>query len=222
MLSRGNDYLGAVVSNGQKLIGCLNSTYFRKRYGFQQFTSGVFCMDNSRGAKGHTEKNINSAILLLGERYSSSCAVVKGVVNKIGFRKLTVMGTKGIKDIVSSNWSGNVEESFIYLPAGLSMREVIQLCEFKETLIKEKPLTGKSVNSLILVYIGEIKYSEILAKPELLKRYHKAIISNIVINVDGVTVFNNRQSIYEACVRETFGMSNDPKSQQIAENFMIG
>lgn len=222
MLSRGNDYLGEVVSKGQKLIGSLNNTYFRKRYGFQQFTSGVFCMDNSRGAKDHTEKNINSALLLLGDRYSAACAVVKGQVNKIGFRKLTVMGTKGIKDIIASSWSGNVEESFIYLSAGLSILEVIQLCEFKEKLIKEKPLAGKSVNSLVLVYIGEIKYSEILEKKDLLTRYHKAIIGNIFINVDGVTVFNNRQSIYEACVGETFGMSNDPKSQQIAENFMMG
>lgn len=222
MLSRGNEYLGAVVSNGQKLIRSLNGTYFRKRYGFQQFTSGSFCMDNSRGAKGHTEKNVNAAILLLGEKYSKACEIVKSKVHKVGFKKLTVMGTKGVKDILSSNWSGNVEESFIYLPAGLKLLEAIQLCEFKEKLVKEKPLAGKSVNSLILVYIGEIKYSDILEKPELLKRYHNAIISNIFINVDGVSVFNNRQSIYEACVRETFGMSNDPKSQQIAENFLIG
>lgn len=222
MLTRGDNYLGAVVSNGQKLIKTMNGTYFRKRYGFQQFTSGLFCMDNSRGAKGHTEKNINGAVLLLGDRYEKACAIVKGQVPNVGFRKAVVMGKSGVEDIISSCWSGGVAESFIYLPSGLSFVEVLQLCEFKDKLTKEKPLKGKSNNSLILVYIGEINEGEINEKPEFLKRYHAAIISNIFINVDGVTVFNNRQSIYEACIGETFGMSNDPKSQQIAENFLMG
>ena len=220
-LSRTNSFLGEIISNDQKLKDALSSTFFRNRYGYLQFCNGVFCIDHERGAKTHTEKNVNSAITLLSEKFKKSLTLPKENASLVELKKIIVMGTGGVKEKISAIWNKKGPERFIFLPGSYDIITVLSLCDYKAEQIKQNPQEGKSNSSLILIYISEINFRRIKKDTKIMEQYHRAIMSNIFIDIDGVDVFNNRQSIYESCVREMFGRSNENGSSQIVQNFLM-
>lgn len=221
MLNRANRFLGEIISNDVALKNALNDTFFRKRYGYQQFTKGIYCIDNERGSRSHTEKNINSAMLLFSDKFSKGIIKAVPTIREAYLKKAIVNGIEGIKERINQNWQEGECDRFIIIPSSLTTNEVIDLCDYKMQLIKDKPILGKSNHHLTLVYINQIDYNPIKNDPNLLIRYHQAILSNIFINIDGLVVFNNRQSIFEACVQELFANSNDKTSAKIAEALLI-
>ncbi|MBT4287246.1 MAG: hypothetical protein HOD92_07885 [Deltaproteobacteria bacterium] len=221
MLDRANNFLGEIISNDVALKNALNDTYFRKRYGYQQFTKGIYCIDNERGSRSHTEKNISSAMLLLSDKFSKGILTAVPSVQEAYLKKVIVKGMDGIKERIKQNWQETECDRFIIIPASLTTNEVIDLCDFKAQLIKDNPILGKSNHHLILIYINQIDFNPVKNDPNLLIRYHQAVLSNIFINIDGLLVFNNRQSIFEACVKELFSNSNEKASAKIAEALLV-
>lgn len=219
LLNRANAFLAEIISKEKQVRDGLTNTFFRKRYGYAQFTRGSYAMDTGRGAKDHTEKNTYAAHILFAERHKSACAPVAGKVEKLAVRKIEIQGMEGLKNRISQTWHGNVDDRFIFLPASLSLEEVLELCDYKETICKGNPKPKKSKNSIILIYVQKLKYDQLQQRPDLLRSYNEAILSNIFINIDDSKVFNNRDSIYEALVKETFGSCNDDLSKQIFEGF---
>ena len=61
-------------------------------------------------------------------------------------------------------------ERFIILLSYLTISEALKLCDYKMQLIKERPLDGKSKNSLVLIYVTEIDFHKIHNYPNILKR----------------------------------------------------
>ncbi|MCP4756588.1 MAG: hypothetical protein GY866_37475 [Proteobacteria bacterium] len=220
MLVRANQFLSEIISNEKAIRKALVSTFFKKRYGLPQFANGGFCLDISKGTKDHTERNIYSAFMLMAERFPKACANAQGKVDKIGLKKLEIKGIEGLKSRISQIWQGHSGEQFLFLPSSLILNEAIELCEYKELIAKNNPKAQHSRHSLILIYVRKFSYEAIKKDPALLERYNLAILSNIFINVDGQQIFNNRESIFDACIRETFGNCSDALSDQIAQNFL--
>ncbi len=220
MLARADQFLGEVMSKGQALKDSFVNCFFRKRYAFPQFLRGSFAMDSQRGAKSNTAKNINSAYLLLGEKFANGCAPALQYEDKVHLKKIEVLGPEAIHKRVREMWTGGITDRFILLPSVYTLNEALGFCEKKEALTQEIQVVGQSRHSLILIYCGEINWAALQGNPALLDQYHRAIMSNIFIDINGVDVYNNRQSIYEALIQETFGQSNDQISQGIAFRFL--
>jgi hypothetical protein len=220
LLVRANQFLSEIVSGEKALQQALVTTFFKKRYGIPQFLNGSFCLDISRGTKDHTEKNVFAAFMLIAERFQKACGDVLPDGGKKEFKKLEINGIEGLRNRVSQIWHGHVDDRFIYLPAALSLNDALELCEYKDLIARNNPKTGRSKHSLILIFVHKLSWDEIRRRPELKKRYNQAILSNIFINVDGVVIFNNRESIFDACIRETFGQCWDKTASQIVQNFL--
>ena len=220
LLTRANAFLGRIVSSGEALKEALVSTFFGNRYGYLQFCRGVFCVDDQRSARTHTEKNVGGALMLLAEKYRKGLAKVRESVPSVGLDKAVVLGIEGVREKMSELWRGEGEERFMVLPSSYTIDEALELCDYKLKMIEGEPRDGKSKNSLILIYLSEMDFGRIRNSPIMLEKYHRAILSNIFIDIDGVTVFNNRQSIFEACVKETFGRSNERISKQLVRDLL--
>ncbi|MBU3914934.1 hypothetical protein KKA14_05305, partial [bacterium] len=220
MLNRANQFLAEIISNEKQITEAMTSTFFRKRYGVSQFAVGSYCLDTTAGTKDHTDKNIYGAYLQFSERHSKACSPAKKVTNKIGLKKLEVLGVEGLRNRISQIWHGQADDRFLCLPPSLSLVEALGLCEYKDMITRNKTKNRQSANSLILIYIHNFDFMKIKSDPEILEKYHSAILSNVFINIDNTQVFNNRESIYEACVRETFGQCNDKIASQIFQNLI--
>ena len=220
MLNRADKFLTEVISKEKKLRQALSDTFFRKRYAYPQFLNGYYCIDNAQGTKNHTEKNIYSAYMLLADKFSKGIKDVpeSSMDNKL--EKLVVNGVEGIKNKIYDIWTGNTGKRVIFLPSSLKIDTVLNLCEYKRKLAKSNPMKNRSANSLILVYINQFSYLRITGKPELVAKYNDAILSNIFINVDGTEIYNNRESIYDACIQSTFAKSNEKVSRMVAKRFL--
>ncbi len=221
MLSRANLYLSEIISNESTINRSLVSTFFQKRFGAYQFANGSYCLDITSGTKDHTERNIYNAFILIAERFVNAVAGIglKGV--KTELKKIEVKGAEGLRNVISQSWHGHIENRFIFLPASLTLDEALELCEYKDLININNPKSQKSANSLLLIYVHKIVFEEIERSPELRARYNKAILSNIFINVDGKQIFNNRESIFDASVRETFGKCHDQLAEQAMQNFLF-
>ncbi len=136
-------------------------------------------------------------------------------------RKVEAKGMTDLRNLISQIWQGQVNDRFVFLPSSLSLNEALELCEYKDLISQNEPKTQKSKNSLILIYVHKINFDEIERTPDLKIKYNQAILSNIFVNVDGVQIFNNRESIYDACIRETFGKCHDKQADQIMQNFLF-
>ncbi|MBU2643465.1 hypothetical protein KKI24_02075, partial [bacterium] len=221
MLSRANQFLSEIISREKEINQALVSTFFQKRYGVYQFTKGSYCLDITSGAKDHTERNIYNAFILIAERFTKALAGIPVSKTPVEIRKLEVKGIEGLRNLVSQIWHGHLQDRFLFLPSSLSLDEALDLCEYKDLICKNNPKRQKSQNSLILIYVHKIVFEAIERSPEVKTRYNQAILSNIFINVDGVKIFNNRDSIFEACIRETFGKCHDKHAGQAMQNFLF-
>lgn len=221
MLLRANLFLSEIITNEKEINQALVSTFFQKRYGVHQFTNGSYCLDITSGAKDHTERNIFNAFMLIAERTANAFSgmILSGV--KAGLRKIEVKGMEDMRALISKIWEGHVDDRFIFLPSSLSLAEALELCDYKEMTCKNNPKTQKSKNSLVLIYVHKINFEVLERSLDLKAKYNQAILSNIFINVDGVKIFNNRDSIFDACIRETFGKCHDKHAAQIMHNFLF-
>ena len=215
MLYRANQFLSEIISNEKQITDILTNTFFRKRYGLSQFAVGSYCIDATKGTRDHTDKNIYSAFLQIAERHSKAFEEFRDKVNRCKMGKIELIGIEGLRDRISQIWHGKADDRFLFLPPSLSLSDALELCEYKDTVVSNAPQSQKSANSLVLIYIHNFKYEEIQENPDLIKKYNAAILSNVFITIDGVLVFNNRESIFEACVKETFGQCNDNYAKQI-------
>ncbi len=220
ILDRANRFLAEIISKEEQIINGLTSTFFKKRHGFPQFCKGSFCIDTTKGTKDHTEKNINAAYLLLSERIKKGCVTATKKVDKIELSKAEILGVEGLRNRISQIWHGHVNDRFLCLSPSLSLEEVLELCEYKDTICQSNPKPQRSRNSLILIYIQKIEYNQIKANPNLVERYNQAILSNIFVNIDDSVIYNNRDSIFEGLIRGTFGAGNDAISDQIMQTFL--
>ncbi|MBT3225098.1 MAG: hypothetical protein HN580_30355 [Deltaproteobacteria bacterium] len=221
MLLRANQFLSEIISNEKAINQVLVSTFFHKRFGVYQFINGTYCLDITAGAKDHTEKNIYNAFMLIAERLVKACSGVVLPGTQVSLKKVEVKGIPDLRNLISQIWQGHVDDRFILLPSSLSLEEAFELCEYKDLICQKNPKSQKSKNSLILIYVHKIAFEAIERSPELKIKYNQAILSNIFINVDGVEIFNNRDSIYDACIRETFGKCHDKQADQIMHNFLF-
>ncbi len=221
LLIRANQFLSEIISKENAINQTLISTFFQKRFGIHQFAKGSYCLDVTSGAKDHTERNIYNAFILMSERFSKALAdvAIQGV--KTDLKKLEVKGIEGLRNLISQIWHGHVDSRFLYLPSSLSLGDALELCEYKEQICKNNTKTQKSQNSLILIYVHKIMFEEIERTPDLKDRYNQAILSNIFINVDGKEIFNNRDSIFDACIRETYGKCHDKHADKVMQNFLF-
>ena len=220
LLKKANTFLDEILSKGNALKKELSNTYFNKRYGIHQFANGNYCYDSSRGARNHIEKNIFSAQLLWAENHRAGFLPASGTLNKISFKKIEIIGFEGVKGAVGNLWKGSGGERVLFLPSTLTFDEALDICSFKEMVSKENPKKASSLNSLILVYIGVINFKKLQESKKRLTQYHRAILSNIFIEIDDVQVFNNKQSIFEAIVTRTVGSCNDNIAPQIYKNLL--
>ncbi|OGG97152.1 MAG: hypothetical protein A2527_10825 [Candidatus Lambdaproteobacteria bacterium RIFOXYD2_FULL_50_16] len=220
LLARADTFLTEVLSKQNQIKQALLDGYFRKRHGFPQFFKGGFCLEVQSSTKNHTEKNINAAFQLLNEKYPQGCAPALAHMDRPGLNKVETHGVESIKSRISRIWEGDIDERCLYLPSSISMEEALQLCKFKEDLATSNPRPQKSRNSLVLVYVGTLPIYKLKESPALLESYHLAIQSNVFIDVDGVNIFNNRESIYEALIRSCFGASSEQVSLQVAHHFL--
>ncbi|MDX2471036.1 MAG: hypothetical protein QNL04_10720, partial [SAR324 cluster bacterium] len=220
MLKRADLFLSEIVSRGDKLKEAFVNCFFRKRYAFPAFLRGSFCLDTSGTAKSATLKNINQAYLLLGEKYPKGCAPAAKYDSTAYLKKIEILGPGAIKERIRDIWTGGLEESFICVPGSYSMAIMLDLCKYKDELAKDINVSGRSNHSITLIYIAEINFTEIQSNPVFLEDYHQAIMSNLFINIDGVNIYNNRQSIYEGFIQSTFGGGTDAVSQQVATQFL--
>ena len=222
LLARANQFLSEIISNEKALNEAFVSTFFQKRFGAYQFTRGSYCLDITSGAKDHTERNIYNAFILISERFPKALADLSNQAGiKTDIKKLEVKGIEGLRNLISQIWHGHVDNRFLYLPSSLTLAEALELCEYKEQISKGNTKVQKSQNSLILIYVHKIMFEEIERTPDLKKRYNQAILSNIFINVDGKQIFNNRDSIFDACIRETFGKCHDKHADRVVQNFLF-
>lgn len=221
MLERANHFLGEIISKSKELTDGLVNSFFRKRHGFPQFVRGVFYLDSQAQMKSHTVRNIQGALMLWQEKFVKGCAPVEKYEMRGNLEKEMIASTEIIQDKIKMAWEGVRKDRFMILPPTMNMEGAMGLCRFKAELVKSDPRPGRSENSLVLVYVGQIDFKPITADAEKLAQYHAAIMSNIFINVDGEEIFNNRESIYEALIRSTFGASNDLVSQQVARTFLF-
>lgn len=220
MMDRVNRFLAEIISNEEQIIDGMTSTFFRKRYGFRQFIKGSYCVDTTKGTKDHTEKNVYAAYIRLSERYPKACAAAQGTIEKIALNKVEVLGMEGLRNRISQIWHKHLDDRFLCLPPSLEMREVLDLCDYKDTIAKNSQKSQRSENSLILIYIHKIDWEAIKSNPSLLESYNQAILSNVFIDVDDIKVFNNRDSILEGFVKGTFGQAHDAISDQITQVFL--
>ncbi|MDH5560510.1 MAG: hypothetical protein OEY59_06595 [Deltaproteobacteria bacterium] len=220
MLQQANDFLAEVISKENKIKEELVSAFFDKRHGFSQFVCGNSLIDSTQSTKNHTEKNINAAYTLLIEKYKAGCLHAQKYVSQIGLKKIDVQGIEGVKSRIAYIWNNKSPERVLYLPSFVKIHEALDICEYKHQLIRESPQSQRSVNSIVLVYINQFDYEKIRSNTDTLSSYHKAILSNVFINIDDVETFNNRESIYEACVKSTFGKGTDTISKQITHQFL--
>lgn len=221
MLTRANQFLSEIISNEKAINQGLVSTFFQKRFGIHQFSKGSYCLDIASGAKDHTERNIYNAFMLIAERFPKALAVTATAGIKAELKKAEIKGLEGMRNLIAQIWHGNIDNRFLYLPSSFTLNEALEICEYKENVGMSDVQTQKSRNSLILIYVHKIRYEEIDRSHELKARYNQAILSNIFINVDGKEIFNNRDSIYDACIRETFGKCHDQMAGQVMQNFLF-
>jgi len=219
-LERVNQFLAEIISKEEQITNGLTSTFFKRRYGFPQFCKGSYCIDSTKSTKDHTEKNTNATYSLLSERIKKGCGVATKKVESIELLKTEITGVEGLRDRISQIWHDRIKDRFLCLPPSLKLEDVLELCEYKDTICRNSPKAQKSKNSLLLVYIQKIKYDQIKANPDLVERYNQAILSNIFINIDDSVIYNNRDSIFEGFIRETFGACNDTISAQITKTFL--
>ncbi|MGK0288617.1 MAG: hypothetical protein ACI86H_000026 [bacterium] len=219
LLKRANLFYTEISGLEKNLSKKIQNTFFRKRYKYPQFIYGSYCMDDIKAAQSHTEKNVNSAFVLLSEKYVNACAPAVVTNRKVQFSRATVHGLQGVKDRVKEIWLGNLNDRFVYLPATFSFQDALTACRYKDTLIKNQFRPNQSHNSIILIYIGEINYQEIENDPHMMEQYHQVILSNVFINIDNKSVFNNRDSIIDGCVKQTFGNADDLISREIIHQF---
>ncbi len=222
MLNRANQFLAEIISNEKPIVSGLTSTFFRKRHGFPQLCRGGYCIDTTKGAKDHTDKNVYAAYTYLAERYRKGCSPALGKVDEILLEKTEVQSIEGLRNRLSQIWHGHVKGNILCLPPTLNIEEVLDLCEYKDTICKNNPKPKRSQNSIVLLYVQRIDFDQLRMKPDLLEKYNQAILSNIFITIDDSDVYNNRDSIYEALVRATFGNSNDKTSDQITQLLLHG
>jgi len=221
LLVQANQFLSEIISNEKAINQALVSTFFQKRYGVLQFSRGSYCLDISSGAKDHTERNIYSAFMLIAERFPKAFAETVTAGIQPGIKKLEIKGIEGMRNLISQIWHGHVDARFLFLPSSFNFVEALEMCEYKDSITKNNVKTQRSRNSLILIYVHKINFEEIERSPEQKARYNQAILSNIFINVDGKTIFNNRDSIYDACIRETFGKCHDKFADQVMQSFLF-
>jgi len=221
MLLRANLFLSEIITNENKINQALVSTFFQKRFGVYQFTNGSYCLDVTSGTKDHTEKNILNAFKLVAERFETAFSGVVLPGTTVSLKKVEVQSMEGLRTLISQIWQGHVDDRFIFLPPSLSLAEALELCEYKEMTCKNNPKTQQSKNSLILIYVHKIMFEMIEKSLDLKAKYNQAILSNIFINVDGEQIFNNSDSIFDACIRETFGKCHDKHAEQIMHNFLF-
>ena len=222
LLEKANLFLGQIISNATSLKRELSLTFFKMRHSFPQFVYGAYCFDSSKGSRNHTEKNIFNAHLMLAENYKAGCAAAGGQVKKISLNKLDVIGVNGVKSRIQQICAGLSDERVLFLPASITLQEALEVCESKDRLVRANPRKCRSHNSLVLVYIGVMDFEEIRKDVQLRDRYHQAIMSNIFINIDGETIYNNRDSLFEAMIIHTFGRCNDDTSRAIYHKFLYG
>jgi hypothetical protein len=219
MLNRANKFLADIISKEKQIVESLTSTFFNKRYGYHQFVKGCFCIDTTKGTKDHTEKNVYAAFLLLAERHKKACSIAQGKEDRIGMNKAEVLGIEGLRNRISQTWQKQAGDRLICLPPTLTLEEALDLCDYKEMICRNNPVPQRSQNSLVLLYTHKIQYDQIQLKPDLLDKYNRAILSNVFLNIDDATIYNNRDSIFEGLVRETFGNGNDTIAKKITQSF---
>jgi hypothetical protein len=220
LLVLANKFLTEIISKQDEITKALVATFFKKRYGLQQFTNGSYCLDMSVGTKDHTEKNVYGAYGLFSERFNQAAAEAATVVETVKFAKVQVNGVESLKNRISQIWHDKLDDRFLYLPSSLTLREALELCEYKEMVSKNNPKSLKSKHSLILIYAHSFDYDEIQSDKILLQNYNEAILSNILINIDGEYIYNNRESIFDAFVKETFGNCDDLLSGNIMQKLL--
>jgi len=219
MLLRVDRFLSEVISKQDPLKKALTDGFFRKRYGFPQFVRGCFFLDTEHMAKSHTEKNITAAYNLLAEKYPVGCAPALAHESKVYLNKVECQGKAAVERRMERIWSGELDEGVIFLPSAFSFEQALELCQFKETHCSENPRSQRSVNNLVLVYVGALPAFKLKEDPKLLDCYHRAVMSNIFIDLDGVYIHDNRSSIFEALVDQTFGASSEQVSLQVVHQF---
>ncbi len=220
LLTKADRLLTEICSKENEMKEALIKTFYHQRYGYPQFLNGYFALDDSRSTKDYTEKNIYATYILLADKYASIQFEAKDQVIRASLMKLLVKGIDGLKHKISQLWIDNTRERFIYLPATLSIEDALELCEYKQSVINENPSNNRSIHSLILIYINKFNYDRIRFTDDLREKYNQAILSNIFINIDGEKIFNNRNSIYDACIHATFGCSHDRVTRQIADQLL--
>ncbi|MDT8448189.1 MAG: hypothetical protein RRB13_14950 [bacterium] len=222
MLARADHFLGEVVSKEKALKQALVDAYFRKRHAFPQFVRGAYAIDTTRTAKSHSEKNIAAAYHLLHDKYPVGCVPTLAVEASTYLKKIEVQGLEHLESRMGRIWKGDIDERCLYLPGTYSFEEALKLCEAKERLVQAEPRAKRSRNSLVLVWVGRLPVDKIKADEELKASYHQAILSNVFIDVDGVEIFDNRESIFEACIDSTFGATSEQISKQVVFTFFKG
>jgi len=220
MLQKADQFLSEIMGKGRDLKESFVDCFFRKRFSFPQFMRGSFCIDAKGGMKSNTVKNINAALMLLGEKWANGCSPAAKYEDKFFLKKLEITGPEAIEKRIHEIWTGGIEENLICLPPTLTLEQVLTLTDAKESLCKEIKVAGMSRHSIVLLYAGEINWPMIQQNKQMLERYHTAIMSNIFVDIDGVNIFNNRQSIYDGVVLATFGAGIDNLSRQIGHRFL--
>jgi len=219
MLMRVDHFLSEVISKQEQLKNAMADGFFRKRYGFPQFVRGCFFLDSQQIAKNHTEKNITSAYNLLAEKYPVGCAPALAYESKAYLNKAESQGRASIERRIDRIWSGELDEGVIFLPSALTFEDALALCDFKSKLCAEQPRAQHSPNNVVLVYVGPLPVFKLKEEPALKEQYHQAMMSNVFIDLDGVYIHDNRASIFEALVDQTFGASSEQVSLQVVHQF---
>lgn len=222
MLSRANQFLGEVISKEKQLKTALVDGFFRKRHAFPQFVLGAVVLDVTKPTKSHTEKNIAAAYALLVEKYPTGCAPALVYEERAGLGKAESKGAETIKGRVNRIWNGELSERVLFLPAVTPFEEALELCRYKEELCTKEPKPRKSKNSLVLVFVGKLPTQKLREDAALRDLYHQAIMSNIFVDVDGAEIYDNRESIFEALIDQTFGATAEQISLQVVNQFFHG
>jgi len=176
-------------------------------------------MDTLKTAKSHTEKNITAAYNLLAEKYPAGCAPALVYEDQVYLHKAESQGNETIIRRMERIWSGDLNEHVLYLPAASSFEEALALCEEKEKIFAAHAREKRSINNLVLVYVGRVPSLKLKEDKGLRDRYHQAILSNLFVDVDGVSIFDNRSSIFEALIEQSFGASSEQVTLQVAHQF---
>ena len=108
--------------------------------------------------------------------------------------------------------------AIILAPAGPSPQLVTSRI-FKDELYAKNNIFKP--NFPIFIFIGSINIESIIHNEDLKKKYESVFLNNVFLNIDGIGIYDNKSSIFEALIHKTIGICTDKLSREIISNFEV-